>query len=298
METLQSDANYLLLFVAACFGTIGNTIRGYRWQMLNKSLSPHSSLINSILTTHGNYALNIVFPRLGEVWRCGAMAHYSRMSFSALFGTLLIDRVLDALMVVLLLLLALALNGRFFQLFFEQNPALLEQLQRTFSSPTTYVILLLVIAVIVCLVKLLQRRPLGQKIKAQWELLKEGLQTVRKMREKWLFGFCTVAIFGCYFLQFYLTFFAFSFTSHLSAAIALIAFVMGGIGIGAPVQAGIGAWHFMVIYTLICFGVPEVNAQSFALIVHTTQQMIWNPIVGLVSMLLLPIVNKNKEIVH
>lgn len=296
LETLRSDANYLILFVAALFGTLGNTIRGFRWQILNKSLSPSSSLLNSILTTHGNYTMNIVFPRLGEVWRCGAMAHYSGMSFSALFGTLLIDRVLDVVMVALLLLLALLLNGSFFRLFLEHNPAVLLQLQQTFTTPSTYLVLLSLVALVWLLVRLLRRSRLGQKVARQWQLLKEGLRSIQRMQERSLFTFYTVAIFGCYFLQFYLTFFAFSFTSHLTASIALITFVMGSIAVAAPVQAGIGAWHFMVIYSLLFFGIPEAEAQSFALIVHTTQQMIWNPLVGLVSILLLPIVNRGGKV--
>lgn len=292
LETLQSDADFGILVLAAFFGTVGNTFRGMRWQILNKSLSLNARAINSILTTHGNYTLNMALPRLGEVWRCAAMAHYSRMSFSSLFGTLIIDRAYDIVVMLLLLLLGMFLNLGFFSDFFRENPGFIESLQRIFSSPWFYVALILVIIGVIFFVKSLGRGKFGQKIKEQLDNVWNGLKTVVSMDRKWLFYLYTIGIWAGYFLQFYLAFFAFSFTAHLSPAIALIAFLMGAIAIAAPVQGGMGAWHFMVIYTLVFFGIETGDAQNFALIVHTSQQFIWNPLIGLICIGLLPLINK------
>lgn len=294
-ETLRSDADFGFLLLAAAFGTIGNTFRGMRWQILNKSLSPNARLINSFLTTHGNYAINLVLPRLGEVWRCGAMAHYSRMSFSALLGTLLVDRAFDILMILFLLLLGMVVNIGFFSSFFYNNMTFTDNVRGIISSPWLYFIFALLTIGGIFFVKSLGRGKFGLKIREQVKNLLNGLRTVVSMDQKWLFFIYTIGIWGGYFLQFYLTFFAFSFTAHLSPAIALIAFVMGAIAVVAPVQAGIGAWHFMIIYSLVFFGINTVDAQSFALIVHTSQQFIWTPIVGLISIGLLPLVNRKHK---
>ena len=55
LSTLKSDARFGVIFLGCLFGTLGNTIRGLRWQLLNRTLDPEVSCINSILTTHGNY---------------------------------------------------------------------------------------------------------------------------------------------------------------------------------------------------------------------------------------------------
>lgn len=295
VQTLKSDAHFGVLLLAALFGTIGNTFRGMRWQILNKSLSPNPRLINSILTTHGNYLVNIFLPRLGEIWRCGTMAHYSKMSFTALLGTLLVDRAFDLLVILLMFLLGLAINMGFFSDFFSHNPQFLEKIDALMTSPWFYIGLGMLIVALIIFVKSLGRGKFGLKVRAHVKNIFSGVKSVIAMREKWLFVLYTFGIWGGYFLQFYLTFFAFSFTAHLSPAIALVAFVMGAIAVVAPVQAGLGAWHFMIIYTLVFFGIATADAQNFALIVHTSQQLIWTPLVGLVCVGLLPLVNRKQK---
>lgn len=295
IHTLRVDAHFGVLVLASLFGTIGNTFRGMRWQILNKSLDSKARLINSILTTHGNYLVNIFLPRLGEIWRCGTMAHYSKMSFSALLGTLLIDRAFDLLVIFLMLLLGIAINVGFFAEFFSQNPMFIEKVTAIFTSVWLYIAIGVLIIGAIIFIKSFGRGKFGLKIRAQLQNVWVGMKSVVEMREKWQFALYTIGIWGGYFMQFYLTFFAFSFTAHLSPAIALLAFVMGAIAVVAPVQAGLGAWHFMIIYTFVFFGVASTDAQNFALIVHTLQQLVWTPLVGLVAIGLLPIVNRKHK---
>ena len=69
---------------------------------------------------------------------------------------------------------------------------------------------------------------------------------------------------------------------------------MSSIAVAVPVQGGIGPWHFMVIATLVCFGVKETDAAAFALVVHTVQT-IWLGLTGLVGVVALPIINRKKQ---
>lgn len=97
----------------------------------------------------------------------------------------------------------------------------------------------------------------------------------------------------------YLCFFSFGFTSQLPALAGLTVFVMGAFGMVAPVQGGMGAWHFMVIGTLVTY-LPNLNnidslARSFAFVVHGAQTgMII--IVGSLSVIALPFVNKKNKL--
>ena len=94
----------------------------------------------------------------------------------------------------------------------------------------------------------------------------------------------------------YVCFFSFGFTSNLPALAGLTVFVMGSFGMVAPVQGGIGAWHFMVIGTLLIY-LPEVNnienmTRSFALVVHGAQTAMII-ILGSLAIVALPFANKN-----
>jgi hypothetical protein len=111
------------------------------------------------------------------------------------------------------------------------------------------------------------------------------------MKKIGAFVFHSVLIWFLYFIMLYCVFFAFGFTSNLTAWAGLTVFVMGSFGMVAPVQGGIGAWHFMVIEGLMLYGVSKADATVFALLAHgsTTVMLI---AVGLISLLILPFINE------
>ena len=84
----------------------------------------------------------------------------------------------------------------------------------------------------------------------------------------------TLAIWGSYFLHYYLTFFCFDATSHLGAACALVTFIVGSIAVIVPTPNGAGPWHFAVKTMLILYGVSSNDALYFVLIVHTIQTLL------------------------
>ena len=122
-----------------------------------------------------------------------------------------------------------------------------------------------------------------------------GMKSVWLMKQKWRFLLDTLLIWGGYFCYFYITFYAFDFTRDLGVTVGLIAFTMSSIGVAVPVQGGIGPWHFMVIATLVCFGVNENDAAAFALVVHTVQT-VWTGLCGLFGIVALPLSNRRPAV--
>lgn len=291
LYTLRSDVDYTIIGISLLFGLMANTVRGLRWDILIRATGEKPRAIDSVLTTHGNYAVNMLLPRMGEVWRCGAMSHYSGIGFSKLFGTLLVDRVSDFVIVGLLLILTSISNLGFFKTFLGSHPALWDKVQGLLSSPLLYIALLTGVIGIWYIWSHFKHTRLVQKISSILSNIWQGLSSILHLQKKWTFILYSLLLWGGYFLFFYLTFFAFSFTAHLGLQIGLIAFVMSSIAVAAPVQAGLGAWHFMVIYTLTTFGVSTADAGSFAIIVHTIQTL-FTTLVGLVAMALLPFLHK------
>ncbi len=296
-HTLKSDANYGVIAFSLIFGLFANTIRGLRWDILIKSLGESSQRLNAVLSTHGNYAVNMALPRMGEVWRCGAMSHYSGIGFSKLFGTLLIDRAFDVVTVGLLLTFAGIFNIGFFSTFFDSNPNLLDTTESILSSPFLYIGIVLLLVGVYVTVRFFGHLTIVRKSLDILRNIWTGLKSIATLEHKWLFVLYSILLWGGYFLFFYTTFYAFSFTEGLGVRIGLIAFVMSSIAVAAPVQAGMGAWHFMVIYTLVAFGVARDDAASFALIVHTIQTL-FTTFCGLVAMGLLPILNRKSDAIR
>ncbi|MDF1546427.1 MAG: lysylphosphatidylglycerol synthase domain-containing protein, partial [Bacteroidales bacterium] len=115
---------------------------------------------------------------------------------------------------------------------------------------------------------------------------------IKNLEKKWLFIAHSFFIWIMYFLMIYVTFWSFEFTSHLSLLTGLTIFVMASFGMVAPSPGGIGTWHFMVIETLVIYGVERTpDASAFAFAAHGTMTLLII-VVGLISLLLIPIYNK------
>lgn len=290
----KSGIDYEFILLSLLFGLAANTMRGVRWALLIRSMGERFRLSNAVFAVLGNYAVNLVLPRVGEVWRCGVMAKYENLSFSKLLGTLLIDRVSDLVSVGLITLFIFIFHIDFFLSFFHNNPQLIDGFYAMFHSIWIYVFLVILSVLIWFVFKYMSNFTLVQKMKGMLENIWLGIKSVWVMKEKGKFLLETALIWFGYFCYFYITFYAFGFTKDLGVSVGLIAFTMSSIGVAVPVQGAIGPWHFMVISTLVCFGVKENDAAAFALVVHAIQT-IWTGLCGLFGVLILPIINRNPK---
>jgi uncharacterized protein (TIRG00374 family) len=293
-QVISKGVRYEIILISLLFGLAGNIIRGIRWGMLIDSLGERFRLSNVIYAVLGNYAVNFVLPRVGEMWRCGVVTKYDKIPFSKLFGTLLIDRIADAVAVGILSVVVLAFNFPFFRHFFAGHPSLTGGLP--FNFGTVWIILFIVILIVAIRFAFTRLGHLSfvRKAKGVLEGILEGMKSIRLMEYKTRFLIQTILIWVCYFLYFYIAFYAFDFTRNLGIGPGLMAFIMSSIGVAVPIQGAIGPWHFMVIATLVVYGVNENDAAAFALVVHTIQS-VWLILCGLFGIVALPVTNKNRE---
>ena len=290
-NVIRHGVRYDIILFSLLFGLFANIVRGLRWGLLIETLGVRFKRSNAINAVLGNYAVNLVLPRVGEVWRCGIVAKYDKISFSKLLGTLLIDRVSDTIMVGTITLFIFIFNIDFFISFFAKNPALLEGFHAMLNSIWIYALAIGLVILVWFVFKYMSRFTLVRKAKELLLNVWAGMKSIWLMDKKWLFLVQTLLIWSGYFCYFYITFYAFDFTRELGIGVGLIAFTMSSIGVAVPVQGGIGPWHFMVIATLVCFGVNENDAAAFALVVHTVQT-VWTGLCGLAGIVALPLTNK------
>ena len=143
-----------------------------------------------------------------------------------------------------------------------------------FSTAGWLVTVICLAAILLMGYLLLRKLSIYNKVKDTLRGIWQGIISLKDVRNKWLFAFYTLAIWGSYFLHYYLTFFCFDFTAHLGLMCALVTFVVGSIAVIVPTPNGAGPWHFAVKTMLILYGVADVQALYFVLIVHTIQTML------------------------
>jgi hypothetical protein len=220
------------------------------------------------------YAANLVLPRVGEVSRCVILERHEHVPFAHALGTLVMERMIDTLMVVLITLVAVALQWSVFFEFIDEAGFRLPGGALLSTPRGGAIVLLSLLAIGALMFFLLRKLSVWQKIKSFAGRFLEGLLSLKKMKNGGLFVAETVGIWFCYFMQFYLCFFCFGFSSGLSVAAALLLFVGGSIAVVVPTPNGAGPWHFVIISIMVLYGVSTTDAQVFALIVHSTQTLL------------------------
>lgn len=250
---------------------------------------------NTFMAVMIGYLMNMALPRMGEISRCGVLSRYEKISFTKLFGTVVAERLIDV--VSLLLLLLIVIFSQFGKMinFVNQNPEIQEKLSAVFTSPILIIAFVSFIIIAFVFRNSFKQTKIFKKVVAILLNFKEGFISIRSIKRKGWFWFHSVFIWVCYYLMLYVTFFAFDFTSELNPIAGLTTFVLASFGMVAPVQGGIGAWHFMAIEALTLYGVAYENGVIFAFVAHSSSMVIII-IIGLISMLILPFINRREDI--
>jgi glycosyltransferase 2 family protein len=296
-EMLQAKMSWL--FLSAIIGLAGFISRAFRWKLLIESLGYTPSLKNTAYSLMVGYFANLALPRLGEVTRCGSLSKAESVPFSSLLGTVIVERVVDVLSLLILLLLSSILEVERLGKFLSDNiiDPLKVRGQHYMSSPIIVVIVIIFIVILIVTVFLIIKKSNQNKEESKIiHLLKgllKGLQSVTKLKRPWLFIFHSVFIWFLSFLGIYVSFFALSATSDLGLTAALFVLVISGLGMAAPVQGGIGAFHLLVSQGLILYGLTQQDGLAFATLVHTLS-LVLVVVCGIASLILLFTANKKR----
>ena len=260
--------------VSTFFGIMSHVMRGWRWNLALEPLGFRPSSRVSVYSIFVAYAANLVVPRVGEVSRCVILEQYEKVPFAQSLGTVVTERAIDTLMVLLLTVVAVLLQWPVFYRFVADAGLGLDGNSFFTSMSGWIVVLLSLLAIMVLAYLLLRKMALWAKLKAFFSNFMNGLLSLKKVKNAWLYVLETVGIWFCYFMQFYLCFFCFSFSSNLSLLAGLLLFVAGSIAVVVPTPNGMGPWHFAIISIMVLYGVSENNASVFALIVHSSQTLL------------------------
>ncbi|MCB0545892.1 MAG: flippase-like domain-containing protein, partial [Saprospiraceae bacterium] len=105
-----ASANYFWIFLTLLAFTFSNLSRAIRWNMLLRPLGYKPRLSNAFLTVILGYFANLGFPRIGEVVRAGSMARYEHIPVEKVMGTIVVDRTIDVISILLITSLAILLE--------------------------------------------------------------------------------------------------------------------------------------------------------------------------------------------
>lgn len=273
-HVMTHEMNWGWMLLSFPFGILAQAFRGWRWRQALEPLGErprNKVLVNAVFIS---YAASLLIPRVGEFARCGVMKRWDGVAFAKGLGTVVTERAIDSVLVLLIVGLTFLSQFAVFDKFFQKTGTRMDQVLAGFSSAGWAVTAVCGVAAIVLLVILARKVAIYNKVKGMFMGLWQGVMSVRQVRNVPLYVFFTLGIWACYFLHYYLTFFCFEATSGLGLDCAMVTFVVGSIAVVVPTPNGAGPWHFAVKTMLILYGVADNDALFFVLIVHSVQTLL------------------------
>ncbi len=279
----------MLIFV------LSNIIRALRWRMMFEAIGYQPKFFNLLGSIFINYLANLGIPRSGEVIRATVLSRYEGIPLDKTFGTVVADRILDALMFGLFLVASLIFGGKIFLAYIDKHlgPKLVGLEENTSLLIIIGFALISLAAFVWVKRKSVRRSVVVQKV---WSIVKgfvEGIQSVSGVSNMPLFIFYTVGIWACFFIMLHVMFFAFDPTAALGLIAALIVFVFGSLGMLIPTPGGMGAYHYLISEGLQLNGVSGIDGFTFANILFFSIQVGITLVCGILALVSMPILNKN-----
>jgi glycosyltransferase 2 family protein len=280
-ESLKK-ADYWWLLLSVTMAVFSFFIRARRWTLLIEPLGYKPRLINAYHSVVTGYFANLLFPRLGEITKCAALGEKEKIPFDKLVGTVIIERTIDMLTVFVILGLTLIAGSTTTGSFLSGNvfTPLSQKLSSSFGSAALFYSLIIALIVIVIILyfalkKKLSGKPFFKKIYSFTDGIIVGVKSIAKLKRKWEFLFQTILLWVVYLFMTYFPLLCLDSTKELGLSGGMFILVIGSFGMAAPVQSGLGAYHWIVSRgLLVAYGIPLSEGLAYATLSHESQLLV------------------------
>lgn len=261
------SVDYTWVMASIMLSIVAYVARAYRWNILLEPLGYNLKTSRTTLAVLVGYLANLALPRLGEVTRCGILNRNDQVPVPAALGSVVTERVIDVLALLLLILVSLIIESN--RLF-----TFLDQAYKDLSLPNylIWIIVFVGLAGLAVLIVLARKRDqLSGKFASLIRGFIDGLLSLKDIKRPVGFVVSTVILWAVYFLMSYIIVFSLPATSHLGLGAGLMLLITGGIAISLPVQSGFGTYHGMIAGMLVLYSVEETTGIFLATLLHTSQ---------------------------
>ena len=278
-------ANYYYILLSLIIACVGYWSRAYRWKFALNHLGYETKFSNNFFTVCVSYLVNLTVPRSGEISRAALLKKYENVPFDKAFGTIVAERIVDLLVFSLFVFIGFVSQfDKIYQFLLNEN--------ESFKS----LILTAIVGVFLffgfMLIWIYAEWQIILKLKKKLSGLVEGITTVYKMKDKWNYVFHSFFIWFSYLMMFYVAVFALPETSEINFDIVIMGFIFGSLAVGFS-NGGLGAYPFSIALIFSLYGITKDVGTAFGWLVWTSQTIL-TILLGLISYVLLPVLNRNK----
>ena len=281
--TSFKKANYYYILLSLFFAFLGFWSRAYRWKFALNHLGYQTNFYNNFYTVCVSYLVNLTVPRSGEISRAALIKKYENIPFDKAFGTIVAERIVDFMLFLLFVLIGfLSQFDTLYNFLLSKNIS--------FKSILIFAIICILLFIIFVLIWIYAEWKIILKLKNKLSGLIEGMTSILKMKDKWYYIFHSFFIWFTYLMMFYVAIFALPETSGISFDVVIMGFIFGSLAVGFS-NGGLGAYPFSIALIFGLYGISNNVGTAFGWLAWTSQT-IFTIILGLISYIFLPIINK------
>lgn len=262
------QVDYFWVILSIILSLLAYAARAYRWNLLIAPQGfPGLTTYRTTLAVLVGYLANLAFPRLGEVTRCGMLRRSDEVPVSTSLGTVIVERLIDLISLIILLLIALWLEYDRLLQFLQENLAGLSDTDGLAFKGALILAGLGLLALAVAYVLYVKLPKVRQFVRE----LYQGVLSVKDVRKPWAFVLSTVVLWVTYYFMSWIVVFSIPETAGLGWAAGLMLLITGGIALAIPVQGGIGTYHTLISAMLALYAVDKTTGVFLATLLHTSQ---------------------------
>jgi len=277
----KADYNYI--YLSLVISVLGFWFRAYRWKFSLNHLGYHTNFKNNFFTVCISYLVNLTIPRSGEISRAILLKKYEDVPFDKAFGTIIAERIVDFILFLFFVIIG----------FFSQFDTIFQFL-RSKNIPLQSILLFIIFGIIVFVffifIWIYAEWKIIIKLKKKLSGLLEGMKSVYQMEDKWWYILHSIIIWFCYLMMFYVAIFALPETTYIPFDVVLMGFIFGSLAVGFT-NGGLGAYPLSIALVFSLYGISNDIGTAFGWLVWTSQTTL-TILLGLLSYLLLPLLNK------
>jgi glycosyltransferase 2 family protein len=292
------NARYYLAIPVFGILVLSHYTRALRWRLLIEPLGYLPDRANTFFAVMIGYLANQGLPRMGEVLKCTALARYEKIPADKLVGTIILERMIDALTLLTVFGITLLIQpGLYAQISYEITHATPSEETKLISGKLLLLIIAGIIVLLIAIWMIRQKKGFRDLLAAISRIASRiwlGLSAVRHLKKRGQFLLLTLLLWSLYLLGGYIGFQALHETEKYGIPEAFTVLSAGSIGmIISP--GGIGGYALLIEGSMMLYGLEKGIAAAFGWLLWIAQTVVIL-ITGLLSFILLPWHNKRKNV--
>ena len=179
-QSVTGEMKWSWMIFSFVFGALAMVARAWRWRLALEPLGEQPRMRTATDAVMLSYAASLVVPRIGEVTRCGTLKRMDGTPFTKALGTVVTERIVDSLLIMLLTMAALVSQLPVFLNFVRTTGVTPRQLLDRFTQTGYIVTVLCLVALVGGLIFLASR----------YAVLQRGRDLLHDIRD----AFCLCAV--------------------------------------------------------------------------------------------------------